>query len=138
MIHANRQQGSRRTIDLSVRSDPNPRISEWPMPGTDTSKAFSGCLQKQKHKICDDFCDLPIDKCHYISVQPCRHMWQNAAWELALLSCILLHMPIGRTPDMNQLTASGLLRSQFSGIRQMMNGMDELLRYYEEIDGPLW
>ena len=69
MIHAIRQQGSRRTIDLSVRSDPNPRISEWPMPGTDTSKALSGCLQKQKHKICDNFCDLPIDKCHYISVQ---------------------------------------------------------------------
>ncbi len=29
---------------------------------------------------------------------------------------------------MNHLTASGLLRSQFSGIRQMMNGMAELLQ----------
>ena len=51
MIHANRQQGSRRTIDLSVRSDPNPRISEWPMPGTDMSKAFSGCLQNKTIKF---------------------------------------------------------------------------------------
>ncbi|HJB90991.1 MAG TPA: hypothetical protein H9763_05915 [Candidatus Eisenbergiella merdigallinarum] len=30
---------------------------------------------------------------------------------------------------MNHLTASGLLRSQFSGIRQMMNGMAELLLF---------
>src|SRR5699024_10034487 len=44
------------------------------------------------------------------------------------LSCILPHVPIGRTPGMNHLTASGLLRSQFSGIRQMMNGMAELLQ----------
>ena len=54
------------------------------------------------------------------------------------LSCILPHVPIGRTPDMNHLTASGLLRSQFSGIRQIMNGIVELFKKYEEIDGPLW
>ena len=41
---------------------------------------------------------------------------------------ILPHVPIGRTPDMNHLTASDLLRSQFSGIRQMMNGMAKLLQ----------
>ena len=42
---------------------------------------------------------------------------------------VLPYVSIGRTPDMNHLTASGLLRSQFSRIRQIMNGMVELLPF---------
>ena len=90
MIHANRQQGSRRTIDLSVRSDPNPRISEWPMPGLICLKPFSGCLQKQKHKICDDFCDLSIDKCHYISVQPAPFVKLHCVLIVAAATVLLI------------------------------------------------
>ena len=43
VIHAFRRWRSRRTIDLLVRSNPNPRISEWPMPGSDIITP-SGCF----------------------------------------------------------------------------------------------
>ena len=48
VIHTFRQQRSRRTIDLSVT---NPRISEWPMPVTDT-EALSSCLSAPKLSPC--------------------------------------------------------------------------------------
>ena len=44
LIHARRRQDSRRTIDLQVT---NPRISEWPKPGTATSEALSWVLQEK-------------------------------------------------------------------------------------------
>ena len=44
VLHDYRRQRSRRTIDPSVT---NPRISEWPMPVTDT-EALSVCLSAPK------------------------------------------------------------------------------------------
>ena len=41
------EQRSRRTIDLQVT---NPRISEWPMPGTDTPRLFPGAF-RQLNKV---------------------------------------------------------------------------------------
>ena len=40
LIHARRRQDSRRTIDLLVT---NPRITEWPRPGTVRSEALPLC-----------------------------------------------------------------------------------------------
>ncbi len=44
VIHASRWWGSRRTIDLKA-GQPDPRITEWPKPGTVKSKALSRCPQ---------------------------------------------------------------------------------------------
>ena len=68
VTHAFRQQDSRRTIDLSVRSNPNPRISEWPMPGADTTEALTGCLRRKPYKCVLINVNLTLDKGHYISV----------------------------------------------------------------------
>ena len=43
VIHAFRRWRSRRTIDLSVKNNSNPRILEWPMPGSDIITP-SGCF----------------------------------------------------------------------------------------------
>ena len=43
------------TARLTPRSstvDPNPRISEWPRPETDTSEASSGCAQLKQMWFC--------------------------------------------------------------------------------------
>ena len=64
VIHAFRRQRSRRTIDLSVT---NPRISEWPMPETDT-EALLVCLPKNKITVTLLWRLLPLDKGHFISV----------------------------------------------------------------------
>lgn len=62
MIHASRWQSSRRTIDLSA-GKPDPRITEWPRPGTVKSEALSICSRHRNNKKRkSDFLKLTLDK----------------------------------------------------------------------------
>ena len=65
VIHAFRRWRSRRTIDLSVKNNPNPRILEWPMPGS-VIITPSGCflgIEKSFFLLLN----LGLNKGHYIS-----------------------------------------------------------------------
>ncbi|MBR1440028.1 MAG: hypothetical protein IJ589_02265, partial [Lachnospiraceae bacterium] len=46
----------------------NPRISEWPMPRTDTPRLFPDAFRKQLKKVCGDFLNIRLTGGHYISV----------------------------------------------------------------------
>ena len=66
LIHARRRQDSRRTIDLLVT---NPRITEWPRPGTVSLRFYlcTQCSNLMKGKVCGDFCEFTLDKGHFIT-----------------------------------------------------------------------
>ena len=58
---------------------PNPRISEWPTPETDTQSSFitpSGVLVV---RCSPKSYTLPLDKCHFISV-PDYSVWRVKLW----------------------------------------------------------
>ena len=61
VIHVFRSQSSRRTISLLVT---NPRITEWPRPGTVRSEALPlyPVLKFKERKICGDFLKFILDK----------------------------------------------------------------------------
>ena len=82
VIHENRFQRSRRTIDLSVSDNftyPNPRITEWPMPVSVSLMLLLIALGW----VCVIFSFFPLTKGYYITVTvPVMHCSTFYNWRL--------------------------------------------------------
>jgi hypothetical protein len=92
VIHVIREQSPWRTIGLLVRSNPNPRISEWSNAGELRFDATSRCLRSgsiwpaKATKVCGRHPE-GLDKGHYISAKQCVAAEEAGSLSSRQLNC---------------------------------------------------